>query len=179
MSHDSATVLDLIRKHFGEDVGPDLIAALGVKLPPEFRKFLVEYREWVHGNPRVPPRAEAHLRPFVTGSYDRSRRVPLYDLVFQGDETRISSAIDAIKHQLLYCHSVAIEDPLQHLIFGEENLPPVALASMRGGNLGFRINSGPLFRRYLILMSHLRPFIDSGAVVLVEAHWGVIRRPIE
>jgi len=99
--------------------------------------------------------------------------------VFRGDDSTIFRAIDAIKHHLLYCHSVALEDPLQHLLYGDENLPPSALAGMRGGTLGFRVNGGPLFRRYLILLSYLRPLIESGVVILVEDHWGVIRRPVQ
>jgi hypothetical protein len=179
MSEEPGTVLDLIRNHFGDDVGPDLITTLAGRLPPEFRRFEDEYRVWTRESPRVPSRPPSHLRPFITGSYDRNRRVPLYDLVFRGDESTIFHAVDAIKHQLLYCHSVALENPLQHLLFGEQGLPSIALANIRGGNLGFRVNGGALFRRYLILLSHLRPLIDSGALILVEAHWGVIRRPIK
>lgn len=179
MSSDCVTVLDLIQKHFGDEVGPDLITALAGRLPPEFGAFQEEYRSWTRQIPRVPGRPQSHLRPFITGTYYLSTPVPLYDLVFRGDESKIFSAIDAIKHQLLYCHSVALENPLQHLLRGDENLPVHALASMRGGLLGFRVNGGPLFRRYLTLLSYLRPLIESGALILVEAHWGVVRRPIE
>src|SRR4026208_2184584 len=50
------SVIDLIQEHFGDKPGPDLIAKLGGKLPPEFTRFREHYNVWRHQGYHIPPR---------------------------------------------------------------------------------------------------------------------------
>jgi hypothetical protein len=71
-------------------------------------------------------------------------------------------------HHLLYCHSVAIENPLMHLITSSGVGRQQPFLHLQGGVLGFNSNPTTIVSRYIALLVELRSLVDCGAVVMVE-----------
>jgi hypothetical protein len=162
----AADVYELVEEHFGEPASPELVLQVRTGARKDATDFATRYREWVRTmKPRVPSKTERQVRPFIEAAYYGPRGVSLFAPAFSADEDRLWALYDGLVHHLLYCHSVAVENPLMHLITSGRRLP---LLSVQGGMLGFNVNPTIILARYMALLVELRDLVDCGAVVLVE-----------
>src|SRR5580704_5208813 len=117
-----SNILELASAFFGTDQHEDLYAAFGDASPDRLEEFLVLYREFASdGRLKAPPLEEGELRPYLSTTsreYFAPWELGAFDLSNKafGDANSLWRAVDQIKHRLLYCHSVAVEDPLGDIL---------------------------------------------------------------
>jgi hypothetical protein len=158
----------LVRQHFGEAVSPDLAERIRAGNHEDAFDFAQRYLDWVRADhPHIADKPRGQLRPFIRGEYFGPKGVSLFAPAFSRDDNQeaLSTLYDGIVHHLLYCHAIALEDPLRHLVDSSGQLP---LASIRNGMLGFRANPTTILSRYMRILVSLQPFIECGAVVIAE-----------
>ncbi|MHA5054768.1 hypothetical protein [Streptomyces sp. SD15] len=162
----AADIYELVEEHFGEPASPDLVLQVREGPGKTALDFGARYLEWVTTQkPRIAQKPERQLRPYIAGAYCGPKGVSLYAPAFSNDENQLWALYDGLVHHLLYCHSVAIENPLMHLITSRRQY---GFLSLQQGMFGFHINPKPIFSRYIALLVALRGLVDCGAVMLVE-----------
>jgi hypothetical protein len=165
----AADVYELVEEHFGEPASPDLVGQVRAGSPTTALDFGKRYQEWVTAQkPRIAEKSKRHLRPFIAGAYTGPKGVSLFAPAFSRDEDQLWALYDGLVHHLLYCHSVAIENPLMHLISSSRVGRHIHFVHLQGGMFGFSLNPTIILSRYIALLVQLRDFIDCGAVALVE-----------
>jgi hypothetical protein len=150
-------VLDFSLEHFGPTSEPELYTAVNEAGDVELDRFLEAYRAFATSEKGAPPKlSPSTVRPYLPYIDKPSWTVGGLQLDFDtlkddGAEWRIA---DAIKHRLLYCHSIALDDPLGHLL---------ALTTAQ-----IRTNQGDSGRRALLrfvnLSLHFAPLLRSNIV---------------
>jgi hypothetical protein len=166
----AADIYEIVEEHFGEPASPDLVLKVRQGRHETAVDFGRRYREWVvTQKPRIAEKATRQLRPFIEAAYHGPKGVSLFAPAFSNDENQLWALYDGLVHHLLYCHSVAIEDPLMHLITSSGVGPREGpFLSLQGGMLGFRFNPTIIASRYIALLVELRGLVDCGAVIIVE-----------
>ena len=117
-------------------------------------------------NDSVPARPDVHghLRPFVLGQAEFEGvdfgRPALNDLC--GSDDTIFKAVDRLKQQLLYCHSVALENPMGDWI----TLSIFAMQTGTDSLWGMRRSDN--LAQWLAFLVNIRPLTDADIVTWVE-----------
>lgn len=152
-----ATVLDIIQEVFEEDLGPDLIIHVSDLSPARLYKFQERYSEFARAF-HLPPKRGDHLRPFVTSTaLHYAKQIygfPLSDRDFDLPETA-GLQEDTIKQHLLYCHSLAVLDPLPYFLDFFRPSQADKQARIR-------------FRNYLIFLNQIRPLVEAGTIFFLD-----------
>jgi hypothetical protein len=120
---------------------------------------------------RLPPQKQpGHLRPYLPiETLPTSGKPNTGYFVFDSTEDDLWSTVDAIKHHLLYCHSVAIENPMAVWMMDKGGaLTFSRAANLQKGILGWQFNSSIIMAQWLSFLTHVRPLIESGALIIVE-----------
>jgi hypothetical protein len=162
-------IYQIVEEHFGEPASPDLVLKIRGGRPETAVDFGRRYREWVTAQkPRIVEKPARQLRPFIEAAYHGPKGVSLFAPAFSDDENQLWALYDGLVHHLLYCHSVAIENPLMHLITSSRPGRGLQLLPLQGGVFGFNVNPTIILSRYIALLVELRGLVDCGAVVMVE-----------
>jgi hypothetical protein len=158
----ASTILDVLEDQTGQRFGEDLIAC--IKTAPD--RELSELAERVTAfRATAPVPAKQHggeLRPYVPviGRNIREGDHGLnLDRTDFDDPRRAEAAFDSLKHHLLYCHSLAVDDPLGYILD--------AFATWQPNEL-WRRDARPRLVNCVHFLERIEPLIRSGAVVLVE-----------
>jgi len=115
----SGNVLDFALETFSANDEQDLYQVVKHASTERIGSTLDKYRTWASsGVVRAPLLAQGELRPYFVTS---SGLVPWArgGIDIKGglqDQTAMWAAVDSIKHRLLYCHSVAIDDAFGELL---------------------------------------------------------------
>ena len=110
---------------------------------------LDRYRTWAAlGIVRAPPLEKGELRPyFVTSSGLAAwARGGLDNRDGFKDHTAIWAAVDSIKHRLLYCHSVAIDDAFGSLLYRNSREKTADARDHLLNYISFLLHMAPLLR---------------------------------
>jgi hypothetical protein len=153
-------VLDFALAHFGPAAAPELYDAIRDASAPALDDFLTSYRVFAANPDHRPPRLSSEeLRPYLphaqSPTWTGGGLELDYDTLKHDDaEWRLA---DAVKHRLLYCHSIALDDPLEHLL-------TLATGEMRTcqGSEGRQA-----LLRYVSFLLHMAPVVREGVVCLV------------
>jgi hypothetical protein len=155
------TVLEVACKFFETSADEDLYVAVDKASPKKLTAFLECYRDIGCKGVLDPPQLESNtLRPYLI-SDDQS---PWYWGNFSfgfstfDDADRVWTAVDAIKHRLLYCHSVAVDFPLD-VFFMRSLHRDISEQDVRDK----RTNILNFFNFIL----HMKPLIERGVFSLV------------
>jgi hypothetical protein len=153
-------VLDFSLEHFGPASEPELYSAVNDAGVRELEGFLEAYRVFAGSGEGVFPRlSPSTVRPYLPYVYKPDWTVGGLQLDF--DTLRTDDAewriADAIKHRLLYCHSIALDDPLGHLL-----ALTTAQIQMGQGDSGRRA-----LLRFVNLLLHFGPLLRSHIVCLL------------
>jgi hypothetical protein len=112
-------VLDFALAHFGPLTEEDLYASVRSATAGDLERFLDAYSEFAAlGTTRAPVLEPGELRPY----FPASDMPPWLRGHFSVDNAALTmangdwKAVEAIKHRLLYCHSVAFDDPMPSVV---------------------------------------------------------------
>ena len=104
-------VLDFSLEYFAPANEPELYTAVSNAGESELERFLEEYRAFATLSP-------SSIRPYIPYSFQPGWTVG--GLQLDSDTLKDDGAewkiADAVKHRLLYCHSIALDDPLGDLL---------------------------------------------------------------
>jgi len=148
-------VLDHSLEAFSASNDEDLYRAIENATPPRIETVLEGYRKWAEDSfLSFPALKEGELRPyFVTSSGLASwAQSGLPDLEAFDDQNEIWTAVDSIKHRLLYCHSLALDDPMGSLLYTH---------SVRNAE-----SSRARLLNFVNFLLHMAPLIRSGIICL-------------
>lgn len=162
-------IYEIVEEHFGEPASPDLVLKVREGRRETAVDFGRRYQEWVTTQkPRIAEKPTRQLRPFIEAAYHGPKGVSLFAPAFSNDENQLWALYDGLVHHLLYCHSVAIENPLMHLMTSSGVGRQLPFLHLQGGMFGFHVNPTIILSRYIALLVELRGLVDCGAVVIVE-----------
>jgi hypothetical protein len=111
----SSNSLAVACQFFGTDASENLYAAASKASPKKLRRFLEHYGNAASKGVLDPPKLEpGALRPYLIADASEPWLWGNFSFGFStfDDADRVWPAVDAIKHRLLYCHAVAVDDPL-------------------------------------------------------------------
>jgi hypothetical protein len=112
------TILDLAEAEFEEELGPDLFRAVEHASFDKLSNFQERARDYCR-TAEVAAKASGQLRPYVPLERHNKAEVA-HGLYLRPSDfkrpDRVEHGLDALKHHLLYCHSLAIDDPLPWLL---------------------------------------------------------------
>jgi hypothetical protein len=153
------TVIGVIERTIGP-LEPDTIASIDRISPDTIAELKYEYN--IYRDAYAPPvRRLGELRPFAPVSYMRMGHglnpARSADLSMMDDPEK---TIDRLHLHLLYAHSIALQDPLLHLL---DFIPSKATSEDSRAKFLERLQS------YLIYVSFMRTLIDSDIVALIPA----------
>jgi hypothetical protein len=152
----SKNFLDIASEFF--DCGPDQDLYIAIRDCPVTKlwEFQEAYRvSIVSGMLQVPSLKEGELRPYVASPKGAgvispwmrgSKSLDAKD--FESEES-VWAAIDAIKHRLLYCHSVALDNPFMGLLY-DLDCPMEVYRTQLASFMSFLV--------------HIRPLLEQGIV---------------
>jgi hypothetical protein len=112
-------VLDFALARFAPSSEEDLYVAVRSATAAQLEKFLDDYAEFAATRTtHTPPLKSGELRPYFPAgdmpAWLQGRfTVDNHALTEEGGDWK---AVDAIKHRLLYCHSVAFDDPMPSVV---------------------------------------------------------------
>ena len=139
------TVLDVIQQAFDEPLGPDLIDGMSRMSASDIARLYQPTSEW-EDSFQAPYKPITELRPYIPHG-DNFTTWEMLD-----DVTPFKTA-DAIKHRLLFCHSIAIRSPL-----------PILVSNLADG---FDSGIERTLRRHFVTLLQLAPLIEQGIVTFV------------
>jgi hypothetical protein len=161
----SPTILDLASRFFNSAPNEELFASIRDASTSKLEEFLDAYRQFAsHGQLQAPPLDRSTLRPYLStdpsgntaawlrGAFDMG----LWEL---SEEDAVWKIVDEIKHRLLYCHSIAVDDPFGRIILlaTTQGLHPTDIDRHKRQLLNF-VN----------LLIHLRPLIERHVLCFVS-----------
>jgi hypothetical protein len=163
------TIVDVVESELGEELGPDLIAKMD-SLPHAVLFSLHEaYEEFAAQTGNEINADRVGLRPYVPAARLSSRlRRGILDGTGRSfdDLGAVDASVEALHKLLLYCHSVALLNPLVYIT----------------DYIRLGINESYVRSRlanYLSWINYVRPLIDSGALLLLEDRQASIGWPKE
>jgi hypothetical protein len=159
----ASNVLDFTLAHFGPQHEQDLYEVVRSATSEDLDRFVDAYANFAsRGTTRAPELQDGELRPYfptsgqaadwTQGGFTLSRDA----LKLDGGDW---AAVDAIKHRLLYCHSVAFDDPMGEIVTS-------AAAQLRlkdQGDSGMRA-----LLNYVNLLLHFSEFLRGNIVCIVS-----------
>jgi hypothetical protein len=143
----------------------------------QIASVLEQYRTWAaQGIIRAPRLLKGELRPyFVTSSgFAAWAQGGLDNRNGFKDQAAIWAAVDSIKHRLLYCHSVAIDDATGWLLYRNELEKTDDTRDRLLSYINFLLHMAPLLRHGILcpVTSELYlPDNDSA----ITSHWNHVR----
>ena len=167
---DWQNIIQVVEEAFGADLDPDLIAGIFRMHSGQLDLFVdayLEYRAHSQGSLVSSPKQDsAHIRPhafrYLSYSPDRSARV-------YHSWTRPSvdpfAFLDRLRFLLLYCHGVAIDNPLIGLADESQEWQPGEPPQMPHWTEADRLR----LASYLTFIFATAPLIRQGILVLLEA----------
>jgi hypothetical protein len=153
-----STALELACQFFAANPDEELYVAVKDATAKKLDSFLEMYHEFANASRlKTPVLQPGMLRPYLQTDQFGSRADAwlrgAFDLGVQAleDESAVWKVVDEIKHRLLYCHSVAVDDPFGIIVAlaRNDNLHPADVARNKGRLLN-----------YVNLLIHLRPLIE-------------------
>lgn len=159
-----ANVLDCALRFFSCAEEEDLCRMVQEANAAKLEEFLDAYRTFVsNGTLSAPPLGKGELRPyFPTQGHDQPAWLcggVDFDLRALRTSDGMWKAVDVLKHRLLYCHSVAVDDPLPQLV-----------SSAAGENrLGRGYDSMNALQNYMNFLLHMRPLLSKDVLCLVSS----------
>ncbi len=151
-----------IERLFGMELSPDLIEKVRTASRIELADLSESYRKWEKEYEfEAPDRKQNELRPYFPANHNYVNwavgGIAIRSSNFR-DQNGIWQIVDNLTQRLLYCHSVAIDDPGAYFldVFRTDTLDQL-----------FERCKQELIN-YLAFLYHLRPLIDSGVLVLVS-----------
>jgi hypothetical protein len=155
-------ILDFTLAHFAPSKEEDLYEAVRCATSVDLDNFAGAYGDFAsRGTTHAPPLQEGELRPYFPSwgqaEWTHGGFTLNYDaLKLEGGDW---AAADAIKQRLLYCHSVAFDDPMGQMV-------TLAAAQMRLKNQG---DSGmQALLNYVNLLLHFSELLRSHVVCTVS-----------
>jgi hypothetical protein len=154
-------IIRLACDFFGCQPDSDLFDAFRKANDESLTDLLQQYRAHASGERlSAPDLANGELRPYLptaeTMTSHTMGHLRLEASTFQ-DMGKVWNAIDAIKHRLLYCHSVAIDE-----CFGEIVHDAIHRKTYNEG-----INHREVLLNYVNFILHLKPLIEDNVLCLV------------
>ncbi len=156
-----------IENAFGHELSPELISSVNKVEDKMLWDLGVKYEVHEQNHKRyAPDRNDGQLRPYLpvrsNKTVDWARGGVGLDLYTFDNADHVWKAVDNLKHMLLYCHQLAIDDP-GALIFD----------SLR---LGYGVKSNPQvfldakrrLQEYFPFLYHFKPLIDDGILILLS-----------
>ncbi len=170
------TVFDVLESQFEIGFGPDLIAVVESASHQQLRE-LQEHTKAFGKASEVPSKLASQLRPYIPSERDDFRRAA-HGVYLRPDDfadpRNADIALDALKHHLLYCHSLAIDNPLRWMLDAFTVKPAPYLddylqrqRTKIANFLRFLVRIEPLVRaQVVVLVEHdiERPSIQDGAL---------------
>ena len=150
-------ILGLIESVLGDELTPDSMVTIQKK-PHDFFCKLKKVHEELERNYTLPELRPDEVRPYVPIIHQGTQFSGI-TLSYYGDFDSIASAetaTDSLTQHLLYCHSIAVDNPLAFML---DYFP---------GNDRFTEEIKPKIFNYLHFICSIRPLIDEGIVHLVE-----------
>jgi hypothetical protein len=160
------TPIELIEAELGQPLSPELAEAVTEddSLDEKLERLSGAARGFVTSKPRLPRREPGMLRPYVPSRNVRDRahyyKLAVGEYLFDPQWADIEGAVDALKHFLLYCDGLAIDDPLAP-ITGAFDESPRRWWSDRSRARARLAN----YIRFLVTIEEL---VEEGIVVFVE-----------
>jgi hypothetical protein len=166
--NDNLTILSLATDFFGCSPDYELYSAVQDASIVKLRDFYDQYRDFTKNSRlKAPPLEKGTLRPFL--QTDRTGVTARWlwgafnmDPAAFAEENAPWGVVDALKHRLLYCHSVAVEDPLGIVLRLALNdfLHPIDIERNKQRLLNL-IN----------LLIHMRPLIEQHVLCFVSPEY--------
>ena len=158
----ASNVLDFALNYFGPATEDELYPALQDAQEPALTQFLEAYRTFAASEAWIPPKLQPSIvRPYLPNTNSRSWTVGGLQLDYtalkkEGAEWKL---VDAIKHRLLYCHSLALDDPLGDLLS-----LVIAKLQLYEDDTGRRA-----LMRFINILLHFKSLIRSHIICLIPS----------
>ncbi len=158
----SSNSLSLACRFFETEANEELYVAASSASPKKLCAFLEQYRIAAFEGFLDPPKLDTGtLRLYLSASDGEPWLWGRFSFGFSTleEQDRIWSAVDAIKHRLLYCHSVAVKNPLNGFFFKAFNqeISTQDVIDKRSSLLNF-----------ISFLLHMKPIIDRGIFSLIS-----------
>lgn len=163
------STIQVIEEVFQSELCPDLVDIVQRAPDRQFAKLTEAVEEFCYSDPAVGiPREQGELRPYFSSHYRRNRYA---DWVVRGigidrrtfdDVEHVWTAIDSLKLRLLYCHSIAIDDPGSFIM---DLFRPYFRCIDRFWREFDNVKQR--FINYLSFLIQVKPLIDAGVLILV------------
>ncbi|MEX5718462.1 hypothetical protein [Geodermatophilus maliterrae] len=156
-------IINVIEETFQDELGPDLISNSFRLSRRELYRLYEAHEAYIDREPELEP-SPGTLRPYVPtallppGKY-RAHLLEGTGAAFLRSIEEIDDSVSALHRLLLYCHSIALLNPLVY-ITDQIRLAEDALEEDHPLRLQVA--------NYLSWISFIRPLLNSGAVVLLE-----------
>ena len=165
-------ILDLACGFFSCDPDQALYQAVQRSSTETLRKFREAYRAFAEEERiEVPDLKKGELRPYIASPHWNGITppwmhggIPFYAEDFDNPDN-VWAVVDAIKHRLLYCHSVSLDDPLANIAITNPFLEGDDIYRARLANLAsFLVHMRPLIERGIIsFVPPTMPFVGPNA----------------
>lgn len=146
------SVYELVEEHYGEPVSPDLVLRVQTERDAvRADDFRWRYLRWRIEPAKValPAKDDAELRPLVLVS-QANANLHLQRAFGRYHEAGLWSLWDGLVQHLLYCHGVALMNPLGYLCERRQ------------------YSSHRTIAQYLAFLNAISPLVEAGVVQLVE-----------
>lgn len=162
------TVLDVLEGNFEQSVGPELIAAVKDASYPRLRELQESVRAFGEAA-AVPSKRGGQLRPYVPLERDEMPGAPS-GLYLRADDfadpRNAEIAFDALRHHLVYCDSLAIDNPLRWMLDAFLVKPAPHMTDYLERQRRKVLN-------YLQFLTRIEPMVRADVIVLVESDLGI------
>jgi len=162
-------VLDFLLASFACAQEMDLYDAVRTATPAQMESVLNEYRSFASVRTvQAPLLSDGELRPYFTTESDLAPWVNgafnMWISTFINPEG-IWQAVDAIKYRLLYCHSLAVDDPLgTMMLYYQDNTRREPLLNY----VNFLLHMGPLVRSHALCFVAPAGYFESVMQTIVR-----------
>ncbi len=157
------TVFDVLENQFGTCFGPGLIGAVEDASYEQLRE-LQERIKAFGKTAEVPTKRAGELRPYIPMEKDRLQIAP-NEMYLRADDfadaRNADVALEALKHHLLYCHSLAIDNPLRWILDAFIIDPKPSMLDYLDRQRAKAVN-------FLRFLTRIEPLVRAHVVVLVE-----------
>jgi hypothetical protein len=159
------TILDLASRFFNSAPNEELFASIRDASTSKLEEFLDAYRQFAsHGQLQAPPLDRSTLRPYLSTDPSSNTAAWLRGAFDMGlwelsEEDTVWKIVDEIKHRLLYCHSIAVDDPFGRIIL---------LATTQGLHPSDIDRHKRQLLNFVNLLIHLRPLIERHVLCFVS-----------
>ena len=162
------TVYGVLQDQFEVDLGDDLEEAVSRASHDELRELQERMRSFAE-SARLPEKAASELRPYIPNERAQGVALPhglrIRPNDFE-DPASAGAAINALRHHLLYCNSIAIDDPLRWILDSYTAEPHPFMAD-------YFERQKEKAQNCIRFLCDIAPLVLDGAIVLVETDIGL------